>query len=151
MARPTVRVRLSMSLLLPLIAAAGCSGGQGECRPTFEYRINVDVSKAPRATCQVELRAGTTVASYAFETLPEQYMEACSYQHAQPQCTPADGSPQPSWCDASVCSIVINFNSEIARGLSTFMGAESFRMLVTCGGEVVADTTVQPVRQICYA
>ena len=150
MARSTVRVRILLSLSLPLIAAAGCHGGQGECRPTFEYRINVDVSKAPRAACQVELRAGTAVASYAFETLPEPYMSPCSYQQAQPPCTPADGSPQPSWCAGSVCSIAIDFKPEIARDLSTFMGAESFRMVVTCGGEVVADTMIQPVRQQCY-
>ena len=149
--RSRVRFLPLVSLFLPLLAAFGCRGGQGDCRPTFEYRINIDVSKAPRAACQVELRAGTVVASYTFETLPEPYLSPCSYQHDQPDCTPADGSPQPSWCDASVCSININFSPEVARDLSTFMGAESFTMRVTCGGQIVADMTVQPVRQICYA
>ena len=149
--RSRVRCPPLASLFLPLIATFGCRGAQGDCRPTFEYRINIDVSKAPRAACQVELRAGTVVASYAFEPLPEPYLSPCSYQHAQPACTPVDGSPQPSWCEGTVCSIVINFSPDIARDLSTFMGAESFRMLVTCGGEVLQDTTVQPVRQVCYA
>ena len=136
-------------LSLPLVAAFGCSGGPIACWPTFEYRITIDVSTAPRSPCQVEFRAGTTVASYAFEMLPEPYLQQpCFEQHAQPPCTPLAGSPQPSWCEASVCSINIIFSPEVARNLSTFMGADSFRMQVTCGGQAVQDTAIQPVRQI---
>jgi hypothetical protein len=136
-------------LLLPLVAVVGCSGAPVACWPTFEYRIMADVSTAPRAACQVDFRAGTTIASYAFQTLPEPYLEPCFEQHAQPACTPLDGSPQPSWCEASVCWINFIFSSDVARDLSSFMGADSFRMQVTCGGQAVQDTTVQPVRQTC--
>jgi hypothetical protein len=136
---------------LPLVPAFGCSGAPGACWDTFEYRIMVDVTTVPRAPCQVDFVAGAAIASYTFETLPEPYLEPCFEQHAQPACTPLNGSPQPSWCEASVCWINMTFIPEVSRDLSTFMGADSFRMQVTCGDQAVQDTTVQPIRQTCGA
>jgi hypothetical protein len=143
------RARWLASLVLAVVGASGCSGGGVACADTFQYRIIVDVMTAPRGPCQVDFISETKVASYAFQMLPEPYPPPCSYEDAQPPCTPLDGSPQPSGCGASACSINIDFRPDIARDLSTFMGADSFRMQVTCGGQVVQGTTVQPVTQIC--
>ena len=145
----------SASRFLPffavLVAGLGCSGGQGECHPTFQYFISIDVSTAPRAPCQVDFRAGTVTASYTFDTLPDPYVDACSEQHAQPPCTPLDGSPQPTFCEASPCWLTITFYPGVARDLSAFMGADSFTAETSCGGQVSPTISVRPITQACGA
>src|SRR5215471_7652467 len=121
-----------LPFLPALIAGSGCSGGGITCRPTFEYRISVDVSTVARVSCQVDFQAGMITASYAFQPLPPQYLQPCFEQKAQPACEPLAGSPQPTWCEASVCSIDITFNADVAHNLSAFMGADSFTMQATC-------------------